>query len=258
MGRKLFLNAALILVNLTYLSTIYAQPAPRVYKMPRALVNRLKVETEQRQRGDCSQKNREFASSQFYALTNDHLLLLIGLPDYFCNASSFMPVVINRLGNWNAGAVFESYPSFLLTDNKRQLWLISHWEIEGVYPLLHHSLDGVHWQEISLPKERKIDCCFQYLKQVCLSESQIQLKFTGMDDTPVEYWQTTVSDSLKAAPNWQKTNTEKIIPPPQCQTTALTSGDWQRKITPNGAKTSFQSAHRNLKVEIPRWLKVGH
>lgn len=252
MSRKLFLNKLLMLLNLLCLPALYAQPKVQVYKMPADLVNRLKAETGQRLRGECEQKKREVGSNQFYALDNGKLLLLIGLPDYFCNASSFMPVTVDKLGHWNAGAVLENYPTFLLTDSNQQLWLTSHWEIEGVYPVLHHSVDGVTWQEISLPKERKIDCCFQYLKQVCLNNSQIQLKFTGIDDTPVEYWATSITDSLKPVPDWKKVN------PQQCQATAITSGDWQRKTSANGADISFESTAQGFKVVIPRWLKAAN
>lgn len=252
MRRKLFLNAVLILVNLAGLSVTHAQAAIGVYKMPASLINRLKAETEQRQRGDCEQKKRELVSNKFYALNNGKLLLLIGLPDYFCNASSFMPVTIDKQGHWNAGAVQESYPSVLLTDARQELWLVSHWEIEAVYPLLHHSIDGINWQEINLPKERKIDCCFQYIKQVCINDSHIRLKFTGLEDTPVEYWTTSLNDSLKSAPDWKKTS------PQQCKAVELTSGDWQRKVAANQAEISFQSALQGFKVIIPRWLKTEH
>lgn len=252
MSRKLFLNKVFILLNLLCSPELYAQPTIPVYQMPAALVNRLKAETAQRQRGECEQKQREFGSHQFYALNNAKLLLLIGLPDYFCNASSFMPVTIDKLGHWETGAVLENYPTFLLTDSRQQLWLTSHWEIEGVYPVLQHSIDGVNWQEVSLPKERHIDCCFQYLKQVCLNNSQIQLKFTGIDDTPVEYWATGVTDSLKSAPDWKKTS------PQPCQATAITTGDWQRKTSANGTGISFESTTQGFKVVIPRWLKAAN
>ncbi len=251
MSRKLFLNKVFMLLNLLCLPALYAQPKIPVYTMPAALVNRLKAETEQRQRGECEQKQREFGSNHFYAL-NGKLLLLIALPDYFCNASSFMPVTIDKQGHWDAGAVLENYPTFLLTDSSQQLWLASHWEIEGVYPVLQRSIDGINWQEISLPKERKIDCCFQYLKQVCLNNSQIQLKFTGLDDTPVEYWATSVSNSLKPSPDWKK------VSPQHCQATAVTAADWQRKTSANGAQISFESETQGFKALIPRWLKAAN
>lgn len=252
MRRLLFLSAALMGASLLGLPVSYAKPALAVYKMPDDLVKRLHTETAQRQRGECD-KQREFASATFFAL-NQKLLVLIGLPDYFCHASSFLPVTIDKQGHWQAGAVIESYPTFLLHDNSEQLWLVSHWEIEGVYPLLHHSLDGAHWQEISLPKERQVDCCFEYLKQVCPSDSLLQLKFTDMDEVKAGYWQTTRSESLKAAPNWQKSSPA----PQQCRATSVTIGDWQRQEIAHHAQIQFYSATQGFKVQIPRWLKLSH
>lgn len=214
--------------------------------LPPTLLSELKTATEQRDKGECEQKNRELFSTDFYAL-NDKLLILVGLPDYFCHASSVMPVTVDTSGHWQTGTVIESYPSLLLQDDAQHLWLVSHWEHEAVFPLLHHSVDGVHWQEIHLPKLR-IECCFVWLKQLCIAESKIQLKFTGMDNAPVEYWQTTVNDSLHATPKWQQ-HTQVLK---NCQTQPLTHGDWQR----NAAKEEvlFHSAARAMTVILPKWL----
>lgn len=244
----------LMLAYLGCLPASHAQPETRVYKMPETLLQKLKTETGQRQRGECEQKKRELFSSHFYALDNK-LLLLIDLPDYFCNSGSFIPVTVDSQGHWEAGNVIESLPTELLTDTAHQLWLVSHWEIEAVVPLLHHSIDGVHWQEISLPKERKIDCCFEYIKQICINASQIQLKFTGLDDSPVEYWRTTVNDSLKATPVWQKLPPQQLNNQQQCQSTPLSNGDWKRKPSANASEIQFQSAMQHISVIIPHWLK---
>jgi hypothetical protein len=242
------------LIMLFILSNLsLAQPVANVYKMPPSLVTQLKAETEQRQRGEC-EKKPEFSIKNFYSL-NHKLLLFIGLPDYFCNASSFMPVTVDAQGHWEAGAVIESYPSFLLTHKTQQLWLVSHWEIEGVFPLLHFSTDAIHWQEISLPKPEKIECCFHYLKQVCVNESSIQLKMTGIEDAPIEYWQTSINDSLTTTPHWKKLTTEQIKNDQQCKAEPMISGDWQQQLARNGNEIWIQSATSSIKVIIPRWLK---
>lgn len=244
----------LFLTSFSYFPASYGQAVTRVYKMPQAVLQKLKTETEQRQRGECEQQNRELFSSHFYALPNK-LLLLIGLPDYFCHSGSFMPITVDSQGHWEAGTVIESLSTELLTDATQGLWLISHWEIEAVFPLLHHSTDGIHWQEITLPKPTTIDCCFTYLKQVCVSDAKIRLKITGIDDMPQEYWETKLSDSLSTTPAWQKL----AAPPPEheslCQTKPLTSGDWQRKPAANTKEIQFQSATQAMTVIIPRWLK---
>lgn len=242
MTKVLFLMA-IVLANLT---SIHAHAA--TIKMPKTVLTQLKIATEQRQKGECEQKKLELLSADFYALNNGNLLILIGLPDYFCHASSFMPVTVDKSGHWKVGTVIESYPSLLVSDAQQQLWLVSHFEHEAVFPVLHHSIDGVHWQEINLPKSRHIDCCFEWIKAICITESQLQLKFTGIDNARVEYWQTPISDSLKTTPNWQKMAAQ------QCQMTALTSGDWQRKPATNGTEILFHSATAQVTVSIPKWL----
>lgn len=251
MKRIFYLIVVLAWAGLGSVPISYAQPAAVIYKMPKTLLKRLKAETEQRYRGECEQK-RSLDSDDFYALADGKLLFFIGLPDYFCNASSFMPITVDNQGHWESGAVIESHPFLLMTDAARRLWLVSHWENEAVFPLLHYSIDGVHWQEINLPQARKIDCCFEYIKQICLLEPEIQVKFTGIDDTQAEYWAATVSDILKTTPNWQKLTPQQLKNDNQCQTTPLEQADWQRKTT--DTEIRFQSAEQQVSVIIPRWL----
>jgi hypothetical protein len=233
--------------GLLLLVSVCAQAKPLVYSLPQSLQRQLKVATEQRQRGECEQKPASF-NNTFYAL-GDKLLLFIGLPDYFCYSRSFMPITVDSKGRWQAGDVIESMPTSLHIDTTQQLWLISHWEVEAIVPFLHHSTDGVHWQEIKLP-QTKIDCCFVSLKQICITPPQLELKLAGVDDTQVENWSTSLTDSLQSTPNWQPSNQASK----QCQTTPLTSGDWQQKISPNGKNIWLESATHHRKIILPRWL----
>jgi hypothetical protein len=254
MKKNRVLRWILLLGSLHCQIALCAEPAVTLYNMPSALRLQLKVETEQRRRGECEQKKLALESTAFYALQNKNLLIFIGLPDYFCGSASFMPVTIDSQGHWSAGAVIESNPSLLLTDAARRLWLVSHFEIEAVFPLLHQSQDGVHWQEITLPKPADIACCFQYLKNVCVTESVLQLKLTGLEDTTVSYWQTPLRTNLPPNPAWQKMSLPPIKKASQCQTVPLTSGDWQRKLSKNSLAIEFHSAAQRMTVIMPRWL----
>ncbi len=245
-----------VLAGLFFMANGNADPITVVYKMPSNLVARLKAETEQRDRGECEQKKRELISSTFYALSPNKLLILIGIPDYFCHASSFMPVTVDSQGYWQIGTVLESYPSVLLLDESQGLWLVSHWEHEAVFPFLHYSTNGLNWQEINLPKSRQVDCCFEWLKQVCVTDSTVQLKFAGMNDARVEYWQTTINESLKITPRWRKSLLQKIKKTQHCQTVPLGVEDWQRRPAPNGTEIWFYSVKQAFSVVIPRWLEL--
>lgn len=251
---NLLIIILLLFSGLNYLSLSHAKP-PNVYKMPLFLFEQLRKETEQRRRGECEQKKQALNSTHFYALTDNKLLILIELPDYFCYSSSFMPVTINNQGQWEMSSVIESRPSELLTDTTGQLWLLSYFENEAVFPILHHSIDGKNWQEINLPKSSGIDCCFEYIKQICVKDAKIQLKLTGIDDTQQEYWETTVKDSVTTTPHWQKLAAKYVKNSNLCETKPLTNGNWQRNFSKNNEEVSFKSATIPITITIPAWLK---
>lgn len=242
------------LIALLILGTAsYAETA--TYTLPPALQQQLKLATEQLRKAECDEAKLPLSSELFYSLPTGELLILMGLPSYMCYIGSFMPMMMDRQGHWSWGDAIDGKPALLLTDRTRGYWLVSHGEIEAVYPELRHSLDGLHWQEIVLPESRNIDCCFEWLKQVCEVDGKIQLQFSGMDDEVVGYWSTTLNDSLTATPHWQKLEPEQVQPATQCQTTPLNQGDWQRKISTNGKLVRFQSMQQGNAVVIPHWLK---
>ncbi|MDD2776306.1 MAG: hypothetical protein PHU06_10145 [Gallionella sp.] len=253
MLKNLGLVLIALLVNFIFNTVSYAETA--VYTLPPALQQQLKLATEQLRKAECDEAKLSLSSELFYSLPTGELLILMGLPSYMCHIGSFMPTMVDRQGHWSWGDAIDGYPALLLTDSTRGYWLVSHGEIEGVYPELRHSRDGLHWQEITLPESRNIDCCFEWLKQVCEVDGQIQLQFSGMDDEVTGFWSTTLNDSLTATPHWQKRTPEQVQPATQCQTTPLNQGNWQRKLSPNGKTVRFQSTQQRSTVVIPNWLK---
>jgi hypothetical protein len=251
--RHAFIAILIFLSGFVVQPLSYAAKTRPVYNMPDSLLKQIRLETEQRSRGECEQR-KELDSTKFYAL-NNQLFVLLGLADYFCHSSSFMPITIDKQGHWQAGAVIETQPMELFSDANGQLWMLSYFEHEAVVPYLHHSKDALHWQEISLPKSRQIECCFEYIKQLCLSGDKIGLKFTGIDENPVEYWQTAVANSLTASPSWQKLSLTPAADFQQCENKSLTAGSWQRTLSKNGRQVNFQSPNSAFQVRLPRWLK---
>lgn len=242
-----------LLTSFIFNTASYAETAS--YTLPPALQQQLKLATEQLRKGECEEAKLPLSSELFYSLPTGELLILMGLPSYMCQIGSFMPIVVDRQGHWSWSDALDGYPALLLTDSVHGYWLVSHGEIEGVYPELRHSRDGLHWQDIVLPESRNIDCCFEWLKQVCEVDGQIQLQLSGMDDEVVGYWSTTLNDSLTATPHWQKLTPEQVQPAKQCQATPLNQGNWQRKLSENGKTVRFQSTQQRSTVVIPYWLK---
>ncbi|MDD4963843.1 MAG: hypothetical protein PHI11_08000 [Gallionella sp.] len=243
----------LLLENFVFSTTCYAETAS--YTLPPALQQQLKLATEQLRKAECDEAKLPLSSELFYSLPTGELLILMGLPSYMCQIGSFMPMRVDRQGYWSWGDAIDGYPTLFLTDSTQGYWLVSHGEIEAVYPELRHSRDGLHWQEIVLPESRKIDCCFEWLKQVCEVDGKIQLQFSGMDDEVTGFWSTTLNDSLTSTPHWQKLEPEQVQPTTQCQTTPINHGNWQRKLSENGKTVRFQSKQQRSTVVIPYWLK---
>jgi len=50
-------------------------------------------------------------------------------------------------------------------------------------------LDGVDWQEIKLPENRDVDCCFERLEPICFQQNVMRLKFASAETGKTAYWE---------------------------------------------------------------------
>ncbi len=250
-------NLGIVLLSLltSFIFNRVSYAESTIYTLPIALQQQLKLATEQLRKGECDDEKQPLSSELFYSLPTGELLILMGLPSYMCHIGSFMPIMVDHQGHWSWHDAIDGYPALLLTDSTQGYWLVSHGEVEGVYPALRHSRDGLHWQEIVLPESRNIDCCFEWLKQVCEVDGKIQLQFSSMDDEVTGFWSTTLNDSHAATPHWQKLTPEQIQPATQCQTAPLGQGNWQRKPNQQAQSVQFQSTQPGNTILIPLWLK---
>lgn len=227
-------------ISLMLLFSLSLQAKPNVYTLPQAIEQQIINETAKQLRSACEQPHAPL-NYTVYAL-DKQLLLFVHLPDEACHSRSVLPIHLNK-SNWQTGEILDSLPSALYQDPNKQLWLISHWESEGVLPYLHSSSDGIHWQNINLPDTKNIDCCFVYLKQLCVTPTELQIKLTGTDDTNNHYW----SQPLKTN-EWHNINALTA-----CSNTEIGFDDWQQ--TPHGKHIWLESKKRQLKIILPRWLK---
>ncbi|WP_459923189.1 hypothetical protein [Desulfatiferula olefinivorans] len=123
-----------------------------------------------------------------YDIDHDRRLMLIAVADYLCTGSnSFLPVVLED-GSWRAGEFMDGAPSMVVMENDDSLWLVTQWQIEGTYPALFHSADGVSWREIPLPAGRDVDCCFERLTRLCVTDETIRITLEGDSDERREFW----------------------------------------------------------------------
>lgn len=228
-----------IYLSLMILFSLSIQANTTVY-MPTAIQQQLITATQKQLRSACEQPHPPL-NYTVYALAQQ-LLLFVHLPDEACQSRSVLAVSFKQ-GQWQTGEVLDSIPSALHITANKQLWLISHWESEGVLPYLHSSTDGIHWQNIPLPDTKTLDCCFVYLKQLCVSSHQLQIKLTGTEETNQQYW----SSPLEKTQNWQTTSALTA-----CTNTELGFDDWQQST--HDKHIWLTSKKRQLKIILPRWL----
>ncbi len=196
-----------------------------------------------------TRKGAHLTSDRYYEIDSHRLLILAGLPDYLCDSSnSFVPVVLTSDGKLDWGKRLAGSPSFLVRDPECRLWLVSQWMIEGTYPLLFRSENGLDWEEIQLPEKRELDCCFEYLGEVRFHHDEVWLGFHGQSDTLV-YW-SAPADGILHQPAWKRIVQENAVRPgPR---TVVTPGNWSRQE--DSSQVEFYNSFARLTIIFPKWL----
>lgn len=128
-----------------------------------------------------NRKHAPLFSREYYEIAPHNLLFFVGLPDYLCDSSnSFVPIVVDVDGNVTWGERMYGEPALVVQDQQQRLWLVTQWAVEASYPLLYRSENGIKWTEIPLPEERDVDCCFEYLNEICFQDEEMRVRFTGL------------------------------------------------------------------------------
>jgi len=228
----------------------------RVYKMPDSIVRAIGQAV---QGGNFSCAKKVLFSRDFFALADGRLLILIGLPDYLCASNSFMPVTVDSHGQWLAGPILPGAPSLLLRAPDNALWLAAQWQVEGTFPALYRSLDGVDWQEIKLPENRGVDCCFERLERICFQRGAMRLEFAGDAGGKTAYWEADLNGRAGVAPVWQpvaaaQEGADEI----SCPFVQLGHGSWIRIESEQSNWIYFNKNRMYVKISlvIPRLLGV--
>ncbi|MDM8515680.1 hypothetical protein QUF76_05730 [Desulfobacterales bacterium HSG16] len=151
--------------------------------MPSELAAFFKKEIYQ-DRDDCENDEKALLiNNEYYEIFDNSLLLFSGLPDYLCSSSrSFIPVCISKEGKWKWGKRIDGFPSVLFQDQEHTLWLITQSTVEASYPSLYTSKNGVNWTEIPLPENRNVDCCFEFVREICFQNNEIRVRFESYTD----------------------------------------------------------------------------
>jgi hypothetical protein len=123
---------------------------------------------------------RPLRSQHFAALDRNTLLILLELPDYLCDKSnSIVPLLADVRGRWVLGDRLPGLPVFFEQGPDGALWLATQWQIEGTYPSLFRSKDGLHWHEIPLPPRPEPDSPFVFLDNLCFRGEELLIRLTS-------------------------------------------------------------------------------
>lgn len=187
MNRKLLLILSSLFLLLGQCCFSNQKVDTRAFFLPDSILREIERAV---QAGNFSCAEKTLFSRSFFALDDERLLILIGIPDYLCSSNSFLPVVADGQGGWQSGPPLPGAPSWLVRGADGALWLAAQWQVEGTFPALYRSLDGVDWEEIALPENRGVDCCFERLVRICFPQGLVRLEFAGDAAGKAAWWET--------------------------------------------------------------------
>lgn len=186
---------------------------------------------------------------------NHDLLVFMHLPDYLCTRSnSVIPVIVSPEGRWTWGNRLSGLPSLCVEDKDRVLWLITQWAVEGSYPELYRSSDGITWTSIPLPENRQVDCCFEFVREICFYRDRVRLRFEGGDTdgtgSVIRYWSMKKSGQQTPA-LWQSVDTARVARQ-ACESRKPDPGGWV--LADRGAEYVLSNSLENRIVIFPKTL----
>lgn len=144
-------------------------------------------------------------------LTKNRLLLFVYLNEhsnrpYNTIEATATPLLINHQGKWISSigdnTITENIDS-IHQDPHDNIWVRTHWQIEGVSPAYYHSKGGIKWKRTILPKNRNVDCCFENVDKPIFLYNTISLTFRGMDNKNVKSWSASYQNAMSNKPIWQ-------------------------------------------------------
>jgi hypothetical protein len=208
--------------------------------------------------GNFSCERKTLFSGNFFELDDKRLLLLLGIPDYLCASNSFVPVVVDDRGEWRAGPILAGEPSFLVRGPGKALWLAAQWQVEGTFPALYRSQNGVDWQEIKLPGERDVDCCFETLERICFHHGRVRLRFASATTGKTASWEAGLEGLAGTGPAWKQTDAARDAGrETPCPFIRLGQGSWCRTEADGSGDVFFKKngGHYKISVVVPGSLE---
>lgn len=172
-----------------------------------------------------------------FVYLNEHAVKIYNRPD------AVIPIVIDQEGRWistiGENIISEDIQS-IHQDPHGNIWVRTMWHIEGVYPAYYHSREGINWKQTVLPKDRNVDCCFEYVDKPIFLFNSITLTFRNTDNTKVKSWTANYNSAMSNNPIWQPL--DKVL---QSNIQNIPDNRW--KISKSSNKITFLNSFNNKK-----------
>ena len=123
----------------------------------------------------------------------NQLFFIMQIPDYLCYPHSVVIVGVNEQQEWQIIEVFEG-DVYGVAAVDQFLLIVSGWAIEGTFPYVLYSDNGINWNNLELPTERKRDCCFDQIERVWQTDEALWVDFYAQGDTPASRWALNLRD----------------------------------------------------------------
>lgn len=192
--------------------------------------------------GACSREEwREpgpLSAEVFLGRPDGTLLFFVQVPDYFCRSSNTaLPVLVEAAGQWRWGEPLAGLFTRVLAAPDGTLVAATQWQIEGTYPALLTSRDGLTWVELALPEERATRAPDESA-ELCFSD-RLELRLRSELEGKTQLWARALAEG-----DW------KPIETPTCGEQPEPPGGWRRAQT--AEETLFRRPARE--VALPRTL----
>ena len=174
----------------------------------------------------------------FLGRPDGSLIFFAQVPDYFCRSSNTaVPVLVEPEGKWRWGEPLAGMFTRVLAAADGTLVAATQWQIEGTYPALLTSRDGLTWIELELPEDRATRAPDE-TAEICLGE-WLEVRLRSEIEGKAELWTRALGDA-----DWKR------LDEPGCAAAAGQPGGWSR--TETTGETRFERGLRA--VVVPRTL----
>ncbi len=123
-----------------------------------------------------------------FLLSGNRLLLLLEVANYFgCRSNAILPATVDSSGEWKWGEPLAGEIQAAAATADGSVWVASEWIIEGGYPALYRSADGVTWIDFDLPSRPPVPvdgAAADWITELCPRGDRLEIQEDTTDRGP--------------------------------------------------------------------------